>query len=210
MLKKFKNETLFGRTKWLYFCFVFVYFYQFLSGFIKEKDFFEASFVHFYQPKKLQATDQTLRAVYRQQHSDSLRTACTDEHFSRQKADIFLPAPAAVKHLAPPTSFLTEQISAFRHPATFTFVNHFQLSPLLSLPQPPTKKTEPSAQFFPLYISSTFPGLYNPQFSSCNTKPKCLRMPAKSGSLVLSSVITGLSFSSHSRLNSISLLPRPL
>ena len=77
-------------------------------------------------------------------------------------------------------------------------------------PQPPTKKTEPSAQFFPLYISSTFPGLYNPQFSSCNTKPKCLRMPAKSGSLVLSSVITGLSFSSHSRLNSISLLPRPL
>ena len=77
-------------------------------------------------------------------------------------------------------------------------------------PQPPTKKTEPSAQFFPLYISSTFPGLYNPQFSSCNTKPKCLRMPAKSGSLLLSSVITGLSFSSHSRLNSISLLPRPL
>lgn len=72
------------------------------------------------------------------------------------------------------------------------------------------KKTEPSAQFFPLYISSTFPGLYNPQFSSCNTKPKCLRIPAKSGSLLLSSVITGLSFSSHSRLNSISLLPRPL
>ena len=77
-------------------------------------------------------------------------------------------------------------------------------------PQPPTKKTEPSAQFFPLYISSTFTGLYNTQFSSCNTKPKCLRMPAKSGSLLLSSVITGLSFSSHSRLNSISLLPRPL
>ena len=84
------------------------------------------------------------------------------------------------------------------------------IKPLSCSPTTFHKKTEPSAQFFPLYISSTFPGLYNPQFSSCNTKPKCLRMPAKSGSLLLSSVITGLSFSSHSRLNSISLLPRPL
>lgn len=108
------------------------------------------------------------------------------------------------------SAFLTEQISASRSPTTFTFHNPFQLSPLSSLPRLLTKKTEPSAQLFPLYISSTFPGLYNPQFSSCSTKPKCLRMPAKSGSLLLSSVITGLSFSSHSRLNSISLLPRPL
>lgn len=84
------------------------------------------------------------------------------------------------------------------------------LKPLSCSPAISHKKTEPSAQLFPLYISSTFPGLYNPQFSSCSTKPKCLRMPAKSGSLLLSSVITGLSFFSHSRLNSISLLPRPL
>lgn len=105
------------------------------------------------------------------------------------------------------SAFLTEQISASRHSATFIF---FILQPLPCFPATSHKKTEPSAQFFPLYISSTFPGLYNPQFSSCNTKPKCLRMPAKSVSLLLSSVITGLSFSSHSRLNSISLLPRPL
>jgi len=48
MLKNFENETLLGRIKWPCFCFVFVYFYQFLSGFIKKKGFFEASFVHFY------------------------------------------------------------------------------------------------------------------------------------------------------------------
>jgi len=47
MLKNFENETLFEHTKWPYFCFVFVYFYQFLSGFINKKGFFEASFVHF-------------------------------------------------------------------------------------------------------------------------------------------------------------------
>ena len=210
MLKNFENETLFGRTKWLYFCFVFVYFYQFLSGFIKEKDFFEASFVHFYQPKKLQATDQTLRAVYRQQHSDSLRTACTDEHFSRQKADIFLPAPAAVKHLAPQFIFSYRANLSLPAFSNIHFYKSSTLKPLSCSPATSHKKTEPSAQFFPLYISSIFPGLYNPQFSSCSTKPKCLRMPAKSGSLLLSSVITGLSFFSHSRLNSISLLPRPL
>lgn len=99
-------------------------------------------------------------------------------------------------------------LPAFSNIHFYKFLTSSNLFPVF--PQLSTKKTEPSAQFFPLYISSTFPGLYNPQFSSCNTKPKCLRMPAKSGSLVLSSVITGLSFSSHSRLNSISLLPRPL
>ena len=159
----------------------------------------------------MQAADQTLRAVYRQQHSDSLRTACTDEHFSRQKAGIFLPAPTAVKHLAPQFIFSYRanlSLPAFSNIHFYKSISSSNLFPVF--PQPPTKKTEPSAQLFPLYISSTFPGLYNPQFSSCNTKPKCLRMPAKSGSLLLSSVITGLSFSSHSRLNSISLLPRPL
>lgn len=167
----------------------------------------------------------------------SIQTACeqhTQTSISAGKKRVFLQLPTYF-HLASlqsPTSsdrqvnfsrrrpanisrrsstFLTEQISASRPSATFIFTNLFHppTSSLFSrnLPQ---KKTEPSAQLFPLYISSTFPGLYNPQFSSCNTKPKCLRMPAKSGSLLLSSVITGLSFSSHSRLNSISLLPRPL
>lgn len=199
-----------------------------------------------------------LRAVYRQQHSDSLRTAYADEHFSRQKAGIpsagnffpsffstghhtfrpqtyFLPAPAGQHHTPPfifpyqhPTTDNSQQrqdISQHPHAANiFSYRANLSLPPSSNLhfrqslptftpplsPATSHKKTEPSAQFFPLYISSTFPGLYNPQFSSCNTKPKCLRMPAKSGSLLLSSVITGLSFSSHSRLNSISLLPRPL
>lgn len=76
----------------------------------------------------------------------------------------------------------------FRQPLS-TFI-HSVLQPS-NIPHPLSpltfhqKKTEPSAQFFPLYISSTFPGLYNPQFSYCNTKPKCLRMPVKSGSLLL-------------------------
>ena len=128
MLKKFKNETLFGRTKWLYFCFIFVYFYQFLSGFIKEKDFLVASFVHFYQPKKLQATDQTLRAACRQRH--------TNEHFSRLRAGIpsagnFFSFYSFTRHhtsrrqpantTTPATSFLTEQISAFRFLFLFSF-----------------------------------------------------------------------------------------
>ena len=134
-----------------------------------------------------------------------------------------LPAPAGQHHnagnifsyranLSLPVSnnlHFHQSLTAFI-PSTIQPPNLFQPSSSHSLNYPPTKKTEPSAQFFPLYISSTFPGLYNPQFSSCSTKPKCLRMPAKSGSLLLSSVITGLSFSSHSRLNSISLLPRPL
>lgn len=174
-----------------------------------------------------------LRAVYRKQHSDSLRTAYADEHFSRQKTGIhsadnffhsyfftghrtfrptayFLPVTAG-KHLTPPFSFSYRanlSLPAFSNIHFYKSISSPNLFPVF--PQHSTKKTEPSAQFFPLYISSTFPGLYNPQFSSCNTKPKCLRMPAKSGSLLLSSVITGLSFSSHSRLNSISLLPRPL
>ena len=108
------------------------------------------------------------------------------------------------------SSFLTEQISDSRSPATLFLQISSILQPLSCSPATFHKKTEPSAQFFPLYINSTFPGVYNPQFSSCSTKPKCLRIPAKSGSLLLSSVITGLSFSSHSRLNSINLLPRPL
>lgn len=174
-----------------------------------------------------------LRAVYRQQHSDSLRTAYADEHFSRQKTGIpsaanffssyfftghhtfrptayFLPAPAG-QYLTSPLIFSSRANLSLQAFSNLHFHQSLSSSNLFSVfPQPPTKKTEPSAQLFPLYISSTFPGLYNPQFSSCNTKPKCLRMPAKSGSLLLSSVITGLSFSSHSRLNSISLLPRPL
>lgn len=52
MLKNFEKETLFGRTKWPCFCFVFVYFYQFLSDFINKKGFFEASFVHFSESAK--------------------------------------------------------------------------------------------------------------------------------------------------------------
>jgi hypothetical protein len=137
MLKKFKNETLFGRTKWLCFCFVFVYFYQFLSDFINKKGFFEASFVHFYQSEKLQAIDQTLLTSCRQRH--------TNEHFSRQRAGIpsagnFFSFYLFTRHhtfrrqpantTTPATSFLTEQISASRPPATFTFPNSFQLSPL--------------------------------------------------------------------------------
>lgn len=181
----------------------------------------------------MQSADQTLRAVCRQQHSESLRTAYTDEHFSRQKVCIpsaanffssyfftghhtfrpsayFLLAPAGQHHMTPFSFSYRANLSipAFSNIHFYKSLPSSNLFPVL--PQPPTKKTEPSAQLFPLYISSTFPGLYNPQFSSCNTKPKCLRMPAKSGSLLLSSVITGLSFSSHSRLNSISLLPRPL
>ena len=175
-----------------------------------------------------------LWAVCRQQHSDSLRTAYTDEHFIRKK-QVFLQLPTSF-HLASlqsPTSSDRQVNFSRRQPSRQTsraavqlfsqsksqppglqqhsFLQiYFILQPLPCFPATFHKKTEPSAQFFPLYISSTFPGLYNPQFSSCNTKPKCLRMPAKSGSLLLSSVITGLSFSSHSRLNSISLLPRPL
>lgn len=118
-----------------------------------------------------------------------------------------LPAPAGQHHNAGNIFSYRANLSL---PAASNL--HFPqfLPTFTSLPRLLTKKTEPSAQLFPLYISSTFPGLYNPQFSSCSTKPKCLRMPAKSGSLLLSSVITGLSFFSHSRLNSISLLPRPL
>ena len=148
-----------------------------------------------------------LRAVYRQQHSDNLRTAYADEHFSRQKNRYF-PSGASrqISHIAMQLFLQSKsQPPGLQQHKSLLSSNLFPV-----FPQPPTKKTEPSAQLFPLYISSTFPGLYNPQFSSCNTKPKCLRIPAKSGSLVLSSVITGLSFSSHSRLNSISLLPRPL
>lgn len=185
-------------------------FTNFFLVLLRKRTFLRLLFVHFYQPKKLQATDQTLRAVYRQQHSDSLRTACTDEHFSRQKADIFLPAPAAVKHLAPQFIFSYRANLSLPAFSNIHFYKSSTLKPLSCSPATSHKKTEPSAQFFPLYISSIFPGLYNPQFSSCSTKPKCLRMPAKSGSLLLSSVITGLSFFSHSRLNSISLLPRPL
>ena len=64
---------------------------------------------------------------------------------------------------------------------TFSNIHFYKsstLKPLSCSPATSHKKTEPSAQFFPLYISSIFPGLYNPQFSSCSTKPKCLRMPA--------------------------------
>lgn len=174
-----------------------------------------------------------LRAVYRQQHSDSLRTAYADEHFSRQKnrysfscqlllvllfyrtphlpADSLLPSGASrpISHVAAHLFFQSKsQPPGLQQPSFSPIASIFQ--PLSCSPTTFHKKTEPSAQFFPLYISSIFPGLYNPQFSSCSTKPKCLRMPAKSGSLLLSSVITGLSFFSHSRLNSISLLPRPL
>lgn len=165
----------------------------------------------------MQEADQTLRAACEQWHACNLRTAYTDEHFSQQKS-VFLQLPTS-SHLASlqsPTSsgrqinssrrqpantsrrcssFLTEQISAFRSPATSlssTPVNFHPFRPPtfkhsaspFSINFPP-KKTEPKAQFFPLYISSTFPGLYNPQFSYCNTKPKCLRMPVKSGSLLL-------------------------
>lgn len=140
----------------------------------------------------------------------SIQTACeqhTQTSISAGKKQVFSSRrqPANISRRS--SSFLIEQISASRPSATQI---SSILQPLSCSPATSHKKTEPSAQFFPLYISSTFPGLYNPQFSSCNTKPKCLRMPAKSGSLLLSSVITGLSFSSHSRLNSISLLPRPL
>lgn len=185
--------------------------------------------MHFYQPKKLQATDQTLLTSCRQRH--------TNENFSRQRAGIpssanffppcfftepnvfrpptyFLTAPAgqqpsAAIHLSIPAPHNRQQPTTPRYQPASTRRQHLFLQSK-SPPATSHKKTEPSAQFFPLYISSTFPGLYNPQFSSCSTKPKCLRMPAKSGSLLLSSVITGLSFFSHSRLNSISLLPRPL
>lgn len=174
-----------------------------------------------------------LRAVYRQQHSDSLRTAYTDEHFSRQKnrysfscqlllvllfyraphlpADSLLPSGDSrqTSHAAVQLFLQSKSQSPGFQQHSFLQISYI-IQPLSCFPATFHKKAEPSAQLFPLYISSTFPGLYNPQFSSCNTKPKCLRMPAKSGSLLLSSVITGLSFSSHSRLNSISLLPRPL
>ena len=94
-----------------------------------------ASFVHFYQPKKLQATDQTLRAACRQRH--------TNEHFSRLRAGIpsagnFFSFYSFTRHhtsrrqpantTTPATSFLTEQISASRSPTTFTFTNPLQLS----------------------------------------------------------------------------------
>lgn len=144
--------------------------------------------------KKMQETDQTRLAAYEQRHACTLRTAYTDEHFSQQKA-VFLQLPTS-SHLASlqnPTSsgcqinssrrqpastsrrrssFLTEQISAFRPPATSlspTPVNFHPFRPPtfkhsaspFSINFPP-KKTEPKAQFFPLYISSTFPGLCNP------------------------------------------------
>ena len=176
-----------------------------------------------------------LRAVYRQQHSDSLRNSIRRRAFQPTKKQVFLqlpnsfrltfftghhtfrptayflPAPAG-QYLTSPLIFSSRaksQPPGLQQPSFSPIDFHPPTSSLFSR-NLPLKKTEPSAQLFPLYISSTFPGLYNPQFSSCNTKPKCLRMPAKSGSLLLSSVITGLSFSSHSRLNSISLLPRPL
>lgn len=70
------------------------------------------------------------------------------------------------------SSFLTEQISDSRSPATSLSPTPVNFHPF----RPPTfkhsaspffinfppKKTEPKAQFFPLYISSTFPELCNP------------------------------------------------
>lgn len=137
-------------------------------------------------------TDQTRLTVCEQRHAYNLRTAYTDEHFSQQKS-VFLQLPTS-SHLAflqnstssgrqinssrrqPAnisrcrSSFLTESISDSRSPATFTFTNFFRPSLFSSSNHPntnlPPKRTEPKAQFFPLYISSTFPGLCNPQFSS--------------------------------------------
>ena len=125
----------------------------------------------------------------------------------QRRQHLFLQSKSQPPGLQQPSlSLIPYSFHSFHHPTSQSLPAF--IIPLSQLTS--HKKTEPSAQFFPLYISSIFPGLYNPQFSSCNTKPKCLRIPAKSGSLLLSSVITGLSFSSHSRLNSISLLPRPL
>ena len=160
--------------------------------------------------QKMQATDQTLRAICEQRHACNLRTAYTDEHFSQQKS-VFLQLPTS-SHLASlqnPTSSGRQINSARRQTASimppfffsyqpsqlttsndakasasannagnifsyranlsltafsdlyfYKFLPSFNIFPVL--PQPPTKKTEPKAQFFPLYISSTFPGLCNP------------------------------------------------
>lgn len=185
-------------------------FTNFFLVLLRKKTFLKLLLCIFTNRQKKQAVDKVLRAVYRQQHSDSLRTAYADEHFSRQKNRYF-PSGASrqISHIAMQLFLQSKSQPPGLQQHSFLQISSI-LQPLSCSPAAFHKKTEPSAQFFPLYISSTFPGLYNPQFSSCNTKPKCLRMPAKSGSLLLSNVITGLSFSSHSRLNSISLLPRPL
>lgn len=119
----------------------------------------------------MQVADQTLRAVYRQQHSDSLRTAYTDEHFNRQKTGIpsadnffhsyfftrhhtfrppayFLPASAG-KHLTPP--FIFSYRANLSLPA-FSNIHFYKSLPSSNLfpvfPQPPTKKLSLRLSFF--------------------------------------------------------------
>ena len=102
-------------------------FTNFFLVLLREKGFLMLLLCIFTNRKKMQSADQTLQAVCRQQHSESLRTAYTDEHFSRQKVGIpsaanffssyfftghhtfrptayFLPVTAG-KHLTPPFIF---------------------------------------------------------------------------------------------------------
>ena len=156
--------------------------------------------MHFYQPKKIagnrpDAAGSIQAAAFRQLANSMHRRA-----FQPAKSRYFPSGASAVKHLAPQFIFSYRANLSLPAFSNIHFYKSSTLKPLSCSPATSHKKTEPSAQFFPLYISSIFPGLYNPQFSSCSTKPKCLRMPAKSGSLLLSSVITGLSFFSHSSL----------
>lgn len=110
-------------------------FTNFFLVLLRKRTFWWLLLCIFTNRKKLQATDQTLRAACRQRH--------TNEHFSRLRAGIpsagnFFSFYSFTRHhtsrrqpantTTPATSFLTEQISASRSPTTFTFTNPLQLS----------------------------------------------------------------------------------
>ena len=130
---------------------------------LRKKTFLRLLLCIFTNRQKMQSADQTLRAVCRQQHSESLRTAYTDEHFSRQKVGIpsaanffssyfftghhtfrpsayFLLAPAGQHHMTPFSfSYRANLIlPAFSNIHFYKSLPSSNLFPVL--PQPPTKK----------------------------------------------------------------------
>ena len=107
---------------------------------LRKKTFLRLLLCIFTNRQKMQSADQTLRAVCRQQHSESLRTSYTDEHFSRQKVGIFIPAPAG-KHFVPQFIFSYRanlSLPAFSNIHFYKSLPSSNLFPVL--PQPPTKK----------------------------------------------------------------------
>lgn len=73
MLKNFENETLFGRTKWPCFCFVFVYFTNFFLVLLIKKAFLRLLLCIFHNRQK-KCRKPTRR--YGQYTGSSIQTAC--------------------------------------------------------------------------------------------------------------------------------------